>query len=81
MVDKRGPLVFRVLFDREERNWVLEDCGIEAVDPVQREMVKTDGDVCGNGGSHVQEAFGRRLKTEGLIYPGNDPEQIMPNVK
>jgi len=78
MVDKRGPLVFRVLFDREECDRVLEDRGIEIVGPAQREAVKMDGDDGGNGGSHVQEAFGRRLKMEGLIYPGNNPEQIMP---
>jgi len=59
MVDKRGPLVFRVLFDREECDWVFEDCGIKVVDPIQRKTIKTDGDGSGDGGSHVQEAFGR----------------------
>ena len=81
MVDKRGLFILRVLFDCEECDQVLEDCGIEVMGPVQREAIKMDGDDGGNGGSHVQEAFGRRSKMEGHIYPGNDPEQIMPNIK
>jgi len=81
MVDKRGPLVFRVLFNREECDQVFEDRGIEVMDPTQREAIKMDGDGCGNGGSHVQEALGRRLKVGGLIYPGNDPERIMLYIK
>jgi len=60
MVDKRGRSKFRVLFDSEERDRVLEDRGVEVVGPIQREVIKSDGDVSGNGGSHVQEAFGRR---------------------
>jgi len=31
MVDKRGPLVFWVLFDQVECDWVLKDCSIEIV--------------------------------------------------
>jgi len=81
MVDKRDRPIFRVLFDCEEHNWVLEDCGIEVVGPIQRETVETNGDVCGNDGSHVQEMFGRRLKTGGLIYPGNNPKRIMLYIK
>ena len=81
MVDKRGPLILRVLFDREECDQVLKDRGIEVVGPIQREMIKTNGDDSGDGGSHVQEVFRRRLKTEGLIYPGNGPERNMPYFK
>jgi len=81
MVDKQGRPVFRVLFDREECDWVFEDRGIEIVGPVQRETIKTDRDDDGDGGSHVQEALERRLKMGGLIYPGNDPERIMPYIK
>ena len=80
MVDKRGPLILWVLFDREECDQVLEDRGIKVMGPIQRETIKTDGDVGGNGGSHVQEAFGRRPKMEGLIFPGNNPERIMPDL-
>jgi len=71
MVDKRGPLVFLVLFDREECDRVLEDRGIEIMDSVQRETM--DRDDSGNGGSHVQEAFGRRLKTKALYTLGMTP--------
>ena len=78
MVDKRGRPELQVLFDSEECDRVLEDCGIEVVGSVQRKTVKTDGDMCGDDGSHVQEAFGRQLKMEGLKYPGNDPKWIMP---
>jgi len=81
MVDKRGRPIFWVLFDSEKRDRVLEDRGVEVVGPIQREAIKTDGDVCGNDGSHVQEALGRRLKRGGLIYPGNNPERIMPYFK
>jgi len=81
MVDKRGRPEFWVLFDSEERDRVLEDRGIEVVGSVQRKTVETDGDVCGNDGSHVQKALGRRLNRGGLIYPGNNPEQIMPYFK
>jgi len=81
MVDKWGPLVFRILFDREECDRVLEDHSIEIVGSVQRETIKVDRDEGGDGGSHVQETLGQRLKTEGLIYPGNDPERIMPFIK
>jgi len=81
MVDKRGRPEFRVLFDSEERDRVLEDHGIEVVGPIQREAIETDGDESRNGGSHVQESFGWRLKTEGLIYPGNNPDRIMPYIK
>jgi len=81
MVDKRGPFELWVLLDCIERDRVFEDRSIEVVDPVQRETIKTNGDDSGDGGSHVQEAFGRRLKMEGLIYPGNDPERIMLYIK
>ena len=78
MVDKRGPFELRVLFDRVECDWVLEDHGIEIVDTVKGETIQTDGNDDGDG-SHVQEQFGRRSKRRGLIYPGNDPEWVMPN--
>jgi len=81
MVDKQDRLIFQVLFDGEERDRVVEDRGIEVVSSVQGETVETNRDECGNDGSHVQETFGRRLKKEGLKYPGNDPERIMPFIK
>ena len=73
MVDKRGRPIFRVLFDGEERDRVLEDRGIEVVGPIQREAIETDGDECGDGGSHVQEAFGQRLKRKVLYTLGMTP--------
>jgi len=78
VVDKWGALELRILFDRIERNWAFKDHGIEVVSAVQRKTVETNGDD-GRNGSHVQEGFGRRLNSEGLIYPGIDPEQIMLN--
>jgi len=81
MVDKRGRPIFLIPLNSEERDRVFEDRGEEVVGPIQREAVETNGDECGNGGSHVQETFGRRLKKGGLIYPGNDPERIMLNIK
>jgi len=73
MVDKRGPLVFLVLFDCKECDRVLEDRGIEVVGPIQRETIKTDRDESGDGGSHVQEVFGRRLKRGALYILGMTP--------
>jgi len=81
VVDKRGPLVFWVLFNRIEHNWVLKDRGIEVVGPVQREAIKTNWDDDGNDEGLVQEGFRQQPKWEGFIYPGNNPEQIMPYFK
>ena len=81
MVDEWGRPEFRVLFDSEECDRVLEDRSVEVVGPIQREVIETDGDVCRNDRSHVQEAFGWRLKRRGLIYPGNNPERVMPYIK
>jgi len=78
VVDKRGPLELWVLFNHIECDQVLEDHGIEVVDTVEGKAVQTNGNDGGDG-SHVQEGFGRQSKTEGLIYPGIDPERIMPN--
>jgi len=58
MVDKQGPPILRVLFDRKECDRVLKDRGIEVVSPVQRGVIKTDGDDGRDGGSHVQKVFG-----------------------
>jgi len=80
VVDKRGLLELPILFDCEERDGILEDRGIEIVNAVEGKAVQTDRDDGGNG-SHVQEAFGRRLKRRGLIYPGNNPDRIMPNIQ
>jgi len=77
MVDKGGLLVRLVLLDRVESDGVLEDRGIEVVDAVERKTVEADGDDSRDG-SHVQETLGRRLKTRGLIYPGNNPDRAMP---
>jgi len=77
MVDKGGLLVRLVLLDRVEGDGVLEDRGIEIVDAVKRKAVEANGDDSRDG-SHVQEAFGRRLKTGGLIYPGNNPDRVKP---
>ena len=79
VVDKRGPLELRVLFDRKECDWTFEDRGIEIVGAVERKTVQTHGNDGGDG-SHVQEGFGQRPKGEGLIYPGNDPGQIKLNL-
>jgi len=78
VVDKRGPLELRVLFNHIGCDWILEDRGIEVVDTIEGKVVQTNGNDGGDG-SHVQEGFGRQSKTEGLIYPGIDPERIMPN--
>ena len=39
VVDKRGPLEFRVLLDRVECDRVFEDHGIEVVDAVKGKTV------------------------------------------
>ena len=78
MVDKRGPLELWVLLDRIERDRVFEDCGIEVVGAGKGKTIQADRNDGGDG-SHVQEGFGRRLKMRGLIYPGNDPNWVMPN--
>ena len=79
MVDKWGPLEFQVLFDHVEHNRVFEDHGMEVVETVKGKTVQTNGDVNGDG-RHVQEGLGQRPKREGLIYTGNDPEQVMLNL-
>jgi len=79
MVNKRGPLEFRVLFNCVEHNRVFEDRNIEVVETVKGKTVQMDGDVNGDG-HHVQEGLGQRPKREGLIYSGNDPERVMPNL-
>ena len=79
VVDKRGPLELRVLFDRVKRNWVFEDRGIQIVSTVMGKTVQADGNDGGDG-SHVQEGLKQRSKTRGLIYSGIDPKRIMPNL-
>jgi len=56
VVDKRGPLELRVLFDRVKRNWVFEDRGIQIVSTVMGKTVQADGNDGGDG-SHVQEGL------------------------
>jgi len=79
MVDKRGPLEFRVLFDRVEHNRVFKNRSMEVVETIKGKTVQTDGDVNGDG-RHVQDGLGWRPKREGLIYSGNDPKQVMLNL-
>jgi len=78
VVDKWGCLKLRVILNCKECDWTLKDSGIQVVGPREREMRKADRDNGGDG-SHVQEGFGRQPKRRGLIYPGHDPEWIMPN--
>jgi len=78
MVDKQGPLELWVLLDCVERDRIFEDRSIEIMGAIKGKTVQTDGNDGGDG-SHVQERFGRRSKMRGLIYPGIDPERIMPN--
>jgi len=58
MVDKRGPLELRVLFDRVECDRVFEDRGIEVVGAVKGKTVQSDRNDGGDG-SHVQEGLKR----------------------
>jgi len=58
MVDKRGPLELRVLFDCIECDRILEDRGIKIVSPGKRKTIQADGNDGGDE-SHVQEQFGR----------------------
>jgi len=78
VVDKWGPFELLVLFDCEECNRVFEDHSIEIMGAIEGKAIETNRDDGGDG-SHVQEGFERRPKTEGLIYPGNDPKWIKLN--
>jgi len=79
VVDKRGPLEFQGLLNRIKCDWVFKDHGIEIVKTIEEKTVQMDGDV-NRDGRHVQEGLGRQPKREGLIYSGNNPERIMPNL-
>jgi len=78
MVDKGGPLELWILFDHEECDRVFEDHGIQVMGTSKGKTVQSNRNDGGDG-SHVQEGFGWRSKTEGLIYPGIDPERILPD--
>jgi len=58
MVDKRGPLELRVLFDRVECDQIFEDRSIEVVGAVKGKAVQSDENDNGDG-SHVQEGLKR----------------------
>ena len=78
VMDQRCFLEFGVNFNADHGNRVVQDHGVESVKGIRGKMVQTDGKG-GDDGSHVQGMFGRRPKTRGLIYPGNNPERITPS--
>jgi len=77
VTDQRRSLEFGVNLYADHGDRVVQDHGVESMEGIRGKTVQTDGNG-GDDGSHVQEAFGRRLKSRGLIYPGNNPEWIMP---
>ena len=80
VTDQRCCLEFGVNFDVNHGNGIIQDHGVESVKGIRGKTLQTDGSD-GDDGSHVQGEFGRRLKTGGLIYPGNYPDRIMPKVR
>ena len=77
VTDQRCRPELGVSFNVDHGDRVVQDHGVESVEGIRGKTVQTDGN-SGDNGSHVQGVFGRRLKTRGLIYPGNNPERIMP---
>ena len=78
-MNQRSGLECRVNFNIDHGDRVVQNHGVESVKGVWRKVVQTHGYI-GDGGSHVQEAFGRQLKTGGLTYPGNYPDRVKPKV-
>ena len=56
IVDKWGCLKLLVVFDREEHDWTLKDCGIEVVGASEEKVILMGRDNGGDG-NHVQERF------------------------
>jgi len=80
VTDQRRILELGICFDANHGDRIVQNHGEKSMESVRWKAVQMDGD-SGDDGSHVQDAFGRRLKIEGLIYPGNYPDRIMPKIR
>jgi len=80
VTDQGRFLEQKIGFDTDHGNRVVQDHGVQSMESVWWKAVQADRND-GDDGSHVQDVFGRRFKTRGLIYPGNYPERVTPKVR
>jgi len=78
VTNQQSGLERRIYFDIDHGDRVVQNHGVESMEGIWGKAIQTQRYIR-NGRSHVQDAFGRQLKTGGLIYPGNYPERILPD--
>jgi len=79
VADQRRCLECKICFNANHGDRIVQNHGVKTMESIRGKVVQTDGS--GDDGSHVQGAFGQRLKTRGLIYPGNYPDWIKPKIR